>query len=209
MTKLEKFTSMMEAYLGRNGFDTELASDISTTSRNTETGVSLCSSSMRVIDMDRFARQGYRKIILPVSETEDDSINTADAFMINRNNEWYFVEFKDAKLGNSKQSILKKAYSNLYAVLDVLYEMKKEKEAYPDFPYEDPIHFIQEHVTYILVFSGAKNPLDAEQMLNYIKIRKKYLPIFMKRLQGYIYKEAYAVTEDEFVKNFLTHFYYV
>lgn len=209
MTKLEKFTSMMEAYLGRNGFDTELASDISTTSRNTETGVSLCSSSMRVIDMDRFARQGYRKIILPVSETEDDSINTADAFMINRNNEWYFVEFKDAKLGNSKQSILKKAYSNLYAVLDVLYEMKKEKEAYPDFPYEDPIHFIQEHVTYILVFSGAKNPLDAEQMLNYIKIRKKYLPIFMKRLQGYIYKEAYAVTEDEFEKNFLTHFYYV
>lgn len=87
--------------------------------------------------------------------------------------------------------------------------MKKEKEAYPDFPYEDPIHFIQEHVTYILVFSGAKNPLDAEQMLNYIKIRKKYLPIFMKRLQGYIYKEAYAVTEDEFEKNFLTHFYYV
>lgn len=94
MTKLEKFTSMMEAYLGRNGFDTELASDISTTSRNTETGVSLCSSSMRVIDMDRFARQGYRKIILPVSETEDDSINTADAFMINRNNEWFFVEKK-------------------------------------------------------------------------------------------------------------------
>ena len=48
---------------------------------------SLCNSSMKVLDMDKFAKKGYRKIILPASQTEDDSINTADAFMIDRDNE--------------------------------------------------------------------------------------------------------------------------
>lgn len=209
MSNLKKFTDMMEAYLDKKGCGMGLVSDISSTSLNSETGDSLCHSTMCVIDMDRFARKGYRRIILPASETENDSINTADAFMINRDNEWYFIEFKDAKLGSSKQGILKKAYSNAYAVLDVLFEMKGQKEAYLQFAYENPIDFIHKHVTYILVFSSKKNPLDAEQMLNQIKIRGKYLPEFMKRLQGYIYKEAYAVTEGEFEKGFLAHFNYV
>lgn len=208
MNNLEKFTDMMESYLRRGGYALKLASDISAASFNSEAGLSLCSSKMAVLDMDSFARKGYRRLILPASCTEDDSINTADAFMINRDNDWYFIEFKDAKLGNSKHSILKKAYSNLYAVLDVLFAMKKQPEAYPEFSYEDPIDFVHKHVTYILVFSAMKNPLDAEQALNHIKIRKRYRPEFMKRLQDYIYKEAYAVTEDEFEKDFLAHFKY-
>lgn len=208
MSNLEKFANMMEAYLKRNGCVENLVSDISNTSYSSEVDASLCNSSMTVIDMDRFAKRGYRRIILPGSQTEDDSINTADAFMINRDNQWYFIEFKDARLGNSKHSILKKAYSNVYAVLDVLYEMKEQEEAYLQFSYENPIDFIHKNVTYILVFSGKKNPQDAKQMLNYKLIKGKYLPEFMKRLQGYIYKEAYAVTEDEFEKGFLTHFNY-
>ena len=208
MNNLEKFTDMMEAYLKRKGYAEKLGSDISNTSLNYEAGASLCNSKMAVIDMDRFAKKGYRRIILPASCTEDDSINTADAFMINKDNEWYFVEFKDAKLGNSKHSILKKAYSNLYAVLDVLFEMRKQPEAYLQFSYDNPVDFVHKHVTYILVFSGSKNPLDAEQVLNHIKIKKKYCPKFMNRLQGYIYKEAYAVTEDEFEKSFLANFKY-
>lgn len=208
MNNLERFTDMMEAYLKRKGCTENLVSNISDTSYSSEAKVSLCNSSMPVIDMDRFARRGYRKIILPLSQTEDDSINTADAFMINGDNQWYFIEFKDAKLGKSKHSILKKAYSNVYAVLDVLYEMKEQEEAYLQFTYESPIDFIHKHVTYILVFSGTKNPQDARQMLNFKLIKGKYLPEFMKRLQGYIYKEAYAVTEDEFENGFLAHFSY-
>lgn len=208
MSNLEKFTDMMEAYLERGGCGVSLVSDITDTSFNSEEGESLCKSSMRVLDMDRFAKRGYRRIILPDSQTEDDSINTADAFMINRDNEWYFIEFKDAKLGNSKHSILKKAYSNVYAVLDVLFEMKGQEEAYLQFTYENPVDFIHKHVTYILVFSGAKNPQDAKQMLNHKLVKGKYLPEFMKRLQGYIYKEAYAVTEDEFERDFLARFNY-
>lgn len=208
MNNLERFTDMMEAYLAREGYVLELASDISAASLNYEAGASLCNSDMAVINMDRFAKDGYRKIFFPTSCTEEDSINTADAFMINKDNEWYFIEFKDAKLGKSKHSILKKAYSNLYAILDVLFAMKEQPEAYPQFLYEDPIDFIHKHVNYILVFSSRKNPLDAEQVLNHIKIRKRYRPEFMKRLQDYIYKEAYAVTEDEFERNFLAQFQY-
>lgn len=208
MNNFEEFSGIMEDYLCKNGCEAEIVSSISATSLNTEAETSLCTSPMPVIDMDSFAKRGYRRIILPDSETEDDSINTADAFMINRDNEWYFIEFKDAKLGNSKQSILKKAYSNLYAVLDVLFNMKQQETVYAQFPYENPIDFIHKHVSYILVFSAAKNPRDAEQVFHHIKIKKRYLPEFMKRLQGYIYKEAYAVTEDVFEKDFLRHFHY-
>lgn len=208
MSNLEKFTDMMEAYLERKGCDVNLASDIANTSFSSAAEEFLCNSSMKVLDMDKFAKKGYRKIILSASQTEDDSINTADAFMIDRDNQWHFIEFKDARLGNSKHSILKKVYSNVYAVLDVLYEMQGQETAYLQFAYEHPVDFIHKHVTYILVFSSAKNPQDAKQMLNYKLIKGKYLPEFMKRLQGYIYKEAYAVTEDEFEKGFLAHFNY-
>lgn len=198
MSNLEKFASMMEVYLKRKGYTENLVSNISDTSFSSEAKASLCNSSMIVIDMNRFAKRGYRRIILPLCQTEADSINTADAFMINKDNEWYFVEFKDAKVGNSKHSILKKVYSNVYAVLDVLYEMKEQEEAYLQFAYENSIDFIHKHVTNILVFSGAKNLQDAKQMLNFKLIKGKYLLEFMKRLQGYIYKEAYAVNEGEF-----------
>lgn len=53
-------------------------------------------------------QKGIPEIILPDSLSEADSINTADAFLINKCDEWYFVEFKDAKMSNAKTGVLKR-----------------------------------------------------------------------------------------------------
>lgn len=210
MTKFENFSDMMHQYLAVKGYGLSVISDITQTSYSTESASSLCNSDLQVIDMDQFAKKGYRKIILPLSQTEDDAINTADAFLVNRNNEWYFIEFKDAKLSSrtAKYNILKKAYSNIYSVLDVLYSMQETSARYTEFDYSDPIRFIREHVKYILVFRAVKNPHDVIQMKNHAQKQENYLPEFMKRLQGYIYKEAYAMTEIAFEHVFLKNFAY-
>lgn len=44
------------------------------------------------------------------------------------------------------------------------------------------------------------------QLKNHRLKHEHYLPEFMKRLEGYIYKEAYAVTEDVFEHTFLRDF---
>lgn len=202
-TNIDIFKELMEAYLFKNGHPCVLGSDIQKTSYSKEIKKSLCNSLLMVIDMDIFAQDGYRKIILPNSESIDDSINTADAFLINKDNEWYFIEFKYAKLGNSKISVLKKAYSNIYAVMDVLFAMKGTEYEYKGFDFANPILFVQKNVNYILVFSEKDNPSHVHQMINHKLKNEKYLPEFMRRLQGYIYKEAYAMTETAFEESFL------
>lgn len=208
MNNFDAFEKLLEQYLIEKGYPVSLVSDIRSTSYSDEIKKSLCISSLRVIDMDKFAKKRYRKVILPGSVSEDDSINTADAFLINKDNVWYFIEFKYAKLGNAKLSVLKKAYSNAYAVMDVLFSMKGTRYEYKGFDYNNPIRFFQENVIYILVFSEKDNPQHVIQMRNYRYKNQNYLPEFMSRLQGYIYKEAFAVTESVFTNSFLTNFSY-
>lgn len=198
----------MEQYLSKHGYDNELKTSVEKASFSSKAGASLCHGDLEVIDMDKFAKKGYRKIILPNSTSEDDTINTADAFLINKDNEWYFVEFKLAKISNNKLSVLKKAYSNAYAILDVLYSMQNTEFAYGQFDYDNPIKFLQDNAKYILVFSEKDNPSHVMQMKNHLYKNENYLPDFMARLQGYIYKEAFAVTETVFENTFIKRFSY-
>lgn len=199
---------MMSEYLKERGYSVPIESDTSKLSQSTEEEEPLCKSRLEAIDMDAFAKKGYRKIILPDSETEDDAINTADAFLVNHENNWYFIEFKDGILGNAKESVLKKAYSNVYAVLDILYAMQHTKERYAGFDYGNPMEFVRHNVTFVLVFSSAKNPKHVIQFRNHQLKGEKYLPIFMERLPGYIYKDAYAMTEIMFDGEFAKQFTY-
>lgn len=109
---------------------------------------------------------------------------------------------------NAKSSVLKKAYSNVYAVLDILYAMHETKARYEGFDYENPVEFMRRNVTYVLVFSSAKNPQHVTQLKNHLLKGEKYLPVFMERLPGYIYKDAYAMTEIIFDSAFAKQFTY-
>lgn len=167
--------------------------------------------NIAVLDMDAIAKEGYLRMKAPDS-TEENSVNTADAFLINCKNEWYFIEFKDSVISNKtkslKNNIVKKAYGNWYMLLDILYEMKEQGKANELFDYTNPIRFGKEHVHYVLVCSKEKNPQIVQQIRNQRMLKKRYTPPFMEKLKDYLFKDAYAFTEDYFEMDFVHQFTY-
>ena len=143
MNNQEKVAEIVKMYLQSFHLLVEVDCNITKASYNDNENRHLCISDKKVIDMDSFAQNGYRKIYRPLSISVKDSINTADALMIDKDWRWYFIEFKDAKIGKSKASVLKKAYSNLYALLDILYTVSKMKDLDIEFDLSNPMEFVR------------------------------------------------------------------
>lgn len=162
---------------------------------------------MQVIDMDEIAHKAYRVARYPESVKEDDSLASADAFVINADNMWYFIEFKNQEITKAKDSVTKKAYQNWYWLVDVLREMKDTIQ-YNNFNYEDPISFARENVTYILVVSQEKNYNNVKKMHDCKLAGQKFLPQFMEKLEKYTFKETYVYTPEMFEQKFVKKFEY-
>lgn len=162
---------------------------------------------MQVIDMDEIAHKAYRVARYPESVKEDDSLASADAFVINADNMWYFIEFKNQEIAKAKDSVTKKAYQNWYWLVDVLREMKDTIQ-YNNFNYEDPISFARENVTYILVVSQEKNYNNVKKMHDCKLAGQKFLPQYMEKLEKYTFKETYVYTPEMFEQKFVEKFEY-
>lgn len=166
-----------------------------------------------VTDMDEIAKNPYKQLRVPEKgeATKDDIVNTTDGFIIDKHNQWFFIEFKDCELrgknGSLKHGIIRKAYGNWYMLLDILYNLSKDKRCL-DFNYDNPIKFAKENVVYILICSSSKNPNVVTQIRNQKYCNQKYTPIFMQRLKEYIFKDAYVYTEIEFERDFVKKFEY-
>lgn len=207
MSNFNKMVAMIDGYLTKYDIDISIKSDIHRVSYNDSEKVYAYSGKiLSVIDMDSIAKKGYRLIKMPFSKTEDDSVNSVDAFIIDKGNEWFFIEFKDAPIKSSKESILKKAYSNWYMIMDMIFEMRGNENEYFDFDYNNPIKFAKEHVTYIIVCTLEKNPDIYRMIKNNDRTGKKYTAPFLERIKAYLFKDAYIYTEKylerKFVKNF-------
>lgn len=179
-------------------------------SKNTEEKVLLYEDSrkdMQVIDMDEIAHNAYRIARYPESVKEEDSLASADAFVINADNMWYFIEFKNQEITKAKNSVTKKAYQNWYWLVDVLREMKDQIQ-YNNFNYEDPISFARENVAYILVVSQEKNYNNMKKMHECMLAGQKFLPQYMEKLEKYTFKETYVYTPEMFEKCFVKRFEY-
>lgn len=123
-----------------------------------------------------------------------------------------FIEFKDSEIraDNSglKNNVLKKAYSNWYMMLDVLYYMNCKGMPYNGFDYNNPMEFAKNHVYYILVCNEQKNPRAYQQIKNRDLLGEKYTPPFMQRLKDYLFKDAYIYTNTFFERKFVHRFTY-
>ena len=73
--------------------------------------------------MDEIAHKMYRVIRNHDSKKDDESLASADVFVINLEDIWYFIEFKNQKISKAKDSVTKKAYQNWFWLVDILYEM--------------------------------------------------------------------------------------
>lgn len=164
---------------------------------------------MDIIDMDEIAHSVYRLVRFPESTKEEESLASADAFVIASDNIWYFIEFKNQRISKAKDSVTKKAYQNWFWLVDILYEMREKKQMYYDsFNYDNPITFAKENVVYILVVSEEKNIEYIDKMHKCLLAGKKFQPEYMKKLEKYIFKEAYVYTPELLEKNFVKNFIY-
>ena len=164
---------------------------------------------MDIIDMDQIAQNIYRRVRFPESKKAEDSLASADAFVINSDNIWYFIEFKNQRISKAKESVTKKAYQNWFWLVDVLYELREQKEAcYDTFNYDNPIEFAKKNVVYILVVSEEKNIVDIGKIHGCDLAGEKFQPNYMTKLEKYIFKEAYVYTPELLEKNFVKHFKY-
>ncbi|MFR2077830.1 MAG: hypothetical protein ACLS3Q_09445 [Lachnospira sp.] len=164
---------------------------------------------MDIIDMDEIAHNVYRLVRFPDSTKESESLASADAFVISADNIWYFIEFKNQQISKTKESVTKKAYQNWFWLVDVLYEMREKKQMqYSTFNYDNPITFAKENVVYILVVSEEKNMMDIDKIRKCILAGEKFQPEYMKKLEKYIFKEAYVYTPDILENEFVKHFKY-
>lgn len=210
MSNFEQFESTVKEYLLNNGIALNLRDTLQNVSLNMEaqppkylySGI----VNLDVLSMDILAKDGYK--IVKNTLPEEHPINTADAFLIDKNNIWYLIEFKDCPVNNKKDNILKKAYSNWYMIMDIFFSMKELGKSSLIFDSNNPVKFAKEHVEYIVVCSQAKNPNVYNQIKNHALINQKYTPPFMQRLKDYIFKDAYAYTESSFEQYFVKTFGY-
>lgn len=215
MNNFETFHDIVDKYLKNHGVSLGIITNLHDASINDADKKNIRyvyngAKDLDVVDMDKIAKKGYK--IIKGADGKDNIINTADAFLVNKEDEWFFVEFKDAevKADNSslKNSVLKKAYSNWYMLLDVLYLMREKGEIYSKFNFDNPIQFAKEHVHYILVCSEDKNYNTYMQIKNNSLQGKRYTPLFMQRLKDYLFKDAYVYTEQFFEREFVNQFAY-
>lgn len=208
MNQYDEFKAMLDAYLDKNGKMITYRSSLHETSYNDAGTIYLYENGQKdteVINMDNIAQTAYRTIRFPESDSREDSISTNDAFVIYDDNKWYFIEFKDQKLNQVKDSVSKKAYCSWHMLLDIIYEMKQEYYL-SSFWYDDPIRFAREHVILILVVSEDKNPMDAKRIQDSITAGERYVPIFLEKLQKYIYHNVYLYTPATFEKYFVKRY---
>ena len=210
MTNFEIMTQSLRQYLSHHGISMDFISNLHDTSLN-DTGCNHIykgDCDFDVISMDAVAKDGYK--IIKQIDPNSNPITTTDAFLINEDNEWFFIEFKDSSITGDKKglkdNIIKKAYESWYMLLNVLYYLREHGESCELFDDEDPVKFAKEHVTFILVCSFDKNLRVYDLAKDCIRAKKHYTPLFMMRLKEYLFKDAYVYTENLFEREFVSKF---
>jgi len=156
--------------------------------------------NMETIKLDDISE--YRRIMLELPEKSwFNPFAAVDAVCIDKDNEWYFIEFKDAKLDNEIKSIKKKMLNSLWFCFYMLSKSNKDDHVLNN----DVLKFSREHITYIVVIKRDKNIEDAVYIGEAESKTEHYHPRKLIEVIGYYFKDVYALTELEF-RNFILNF---
>ena len=182
--------------------DRSLEDDLSTLSLDDNSGVKVYSrqGEFKAISLDTLAQYPYRIARWPESNKKSDSIASTDAMLVDKHRDLIFIEFKNQAVKNTKESVNEKAYQVWHMIMDIFDEMKDEVGyAIPLF-IDNPLLFAREHITYILVFNPEKDYLSKERVEDAELAGLHYRTDFMLKIEKYLYKEAFVVTERELRK---------
>ena len=156
---------------------------------------------MDIIKLDDLTK--YRKCFLQL-QGNCDPLSGVDAICIDNRNEWFFIEFKNCNINDSKvkKSIRKKMLESIWYVF-FMYSIAGEdiKSLFDG----DITKFSRENINYIIVGSYSKNLLYSANIQAKEKIGKHYTPPGFDQYRGYYFKDVYMVTEIE-LRNFIMKF---
>ena len=209
MTKYEDFRDTLDLYFKSKGIKFKFESTLHDSSKNTDQNRYLYNGKkdLSVISLDLVAQNGYKKLKRVPDEKEHKSVNTPDAFLIDSNNEWFFVEFKDCGISKKKDNIEKKGLANWLMLMDIIFDMD-ENDRSRIVGISNLMKFAREHISYILVFNGEKDSHAYEQVKNNSLINGHYTPCCLYKFKDYFFKDAYAYTEEYFEREFANKFRY-
>ena len=133
---------------------------------------------------------------------------SVDAFLIDREENWYFIEFKNSDITKDevKYSVTSKAYQNLFWLTDLFKSSKMHNK--PFFDWKNPIEFARNKITYILVFSDKDNESQYQKAKDLENANDHLRTKYLEKLQYYVFKDAYAYPVDLFESNFVKKFVY-
>ena len=208
MSNYEVFCETVSQFFEKNGISFEMQLTIHDASLNDEGKQYLYNGKydkFPVVSMDAIAQDGYH-LLKEIPADRERNINTVDAFCIDVEGEWYFIEFKDCKIsGNRKKlrdNIDKKGMANWLMMQDIFFSIGEEKCSNL-IDLRNPCEFARKKITYILVFDGLKDPYSYEKVREMDKQGKHYTPNCMNKFKDYFFKDAYAYTVEFFEQRFL------
>lgn len=204
---VKHFNCFFSSYL--SGFD--CTGDMHDASKNDNGGSGVINylvdtkySYLQIVSMDKVAQGAYKKYKNAQTKHVPNSV---DAFLIDKNDIWYFIEFKDCKMTTSKQdNVEKKALNNILMLIDIF----KHSNVNPNISFDnnDPIKFIKDKCVFILVISKKDNDHAYNNIKSKNLINEKYTPEYMEKLKEFYFRDAYAYTEIFFEELFLKKFQY-
>ena len=156
--------------------------------------------NMETIKLDDFSGQ-LKNMIGLSGQYVFDKLPAVDAVCIDRNNEWFLIEFKNSKIDNKISSIKNKMQNSLWFCFYMLSKSNKDDGVLSD----DVLKFSREHVSYIVVGRRDKNIEDSEQIKEAEVCLEHYRPRKLKQFINYYFKDVYMLTEYEF-RNFVLKF---
>lgn len=156
--------------------------------------------NMETLKLDEISK--YRRQMLELPEKSwFNEFPAVDAICIDSNNEWFFIEFKNAKVEKQITSIKQKMLNSLWFCFYMLSKSNKDD----DILNSDAIKFSREHITYIVVIKRDKNIEDAKEIEEKESINEHYNHRKLIEVIGYYFKDVYMLTEYEF-RDFILQF---
>lgn len=219
-SKYEKFVELLTSYCRRKGFPIQIEKSLQDSSEDVEHSVRFFSSKyhdLNSISMDEIAHNVVRKIHFADTTKEDESPASVDSFLIDSNGVWYFIEFKNQEIKKTKDDCVKKSYANVYWLLGILEELKKDGEfsfdAFSSCSAEiPPFEFVKKNCRFILVVPDGENDLELNKIRDARKAKMRWPDSdwakYMKKLESYIYKSAEVYNVKQFDREFVKNFRY-
>ncbi|MBR5512784.1 MAG: hypothetical protein IKV85_02205 [Ruminococcus sp.] len=157
--------------------------------------------NIEVLKLDEYTKDFKEKRKLENTDFSNHQPPAVDAVCVNKNNEWFLIEFKNQKLKEAIKDTPKKMHSSIWLIA---YLYSKLSENLSD--EKDLLKFARENITFITVVSSEKNEDDEEAIgVKWEKDGSFYTPLKFKKYKGYYFKDIYVLTEKGlrfFVKSF-------